>query len=112
MKIVDRDDNSITILKNGKVILKLSSEDKVRRIGTFKNNTYVKSDNVIHWSTNSWSVPYEIFKIADKLMIVSKDFTYTINTEDINPDILHFKDAGIEKKVYIPLELWNKSLRI
>jgi hypothetical protein len=113
-KIIDANNNIIDILENGKVLLKLSSENRVRRIGTFKDNVYVKSDTEKHIfrKLNAWSVPYELFKRSRKLMIITDVFVYTFNIKDIDPTILHFKGVGIEKKVYIPLDYWEKQLKI
>jgi len=113
-EIIDNNNNTITILDNGNVLLELISENRIRKIGIFKDNVYTKFDTEAHIfrKLNAWSIPYELYVISNKIIINTDKYTYTINTKDINPDILHFRNSGIEKKVYIPVNLWNKNLKL
>lgn len=106
----DDDGNILAISVEGKVTIKLSKEaPRVRNIGEFKNRTYTKFDEVKHIFRilNAWSINYEMFKISDKVVINTVKDTYSIDTTEVDGKLLHFKDAGIETKIYIPLEMWK-----
>jgi len=109
MRIEDTQGNVIMIGPAGRVKLNLIKETRTRNIGTFQNKIYRKYDEEQHIfrKLNAWSINYEMFKISDKVEVKTKKRTYTIDTTAIKGHILNFKDAGIERKIYIPLSLWT-----
>lgn len=106
---VDKDGNKLSVSDEGKATLELSIEDRIRNIGVIRNGTYTKYDEEKHIfrKLNAWSINWELFQLSNKIKIVTNEREYTINTGEISPRILHFRGAGIERKVYIPLKHFN-----
>lgn len=82
------------------------------------NRVYCKSESVkgIFRKNNSWSLCYEVLKqLADKDIVNIKTretgemVWLTVAECKEKGDFLWFKTSGIERKLYIPLEMWHKE---
>jgi hypothetical protein len=110
-KIEDNDGNIITIDNNGSVLLKLKNENRSRKLGILKNDIYIKYDDEKHIfrKLNAWSIPYELFKLCTIIIVKTKKFNYKIELKGLDYTTLHFKNSGVERKIYIPITLFNKK---
>jgi len=117
--ITDQAGNKIKCHKRN-LILKLASERRERNIGkiVFKDGELIYSkpekEEDIYRKLNAWSVPYSIITRVDRITFYTKKDFYRIRTKDIEERMifLHFKNSGIEKKKYIPLDMWEKERRV
>ena len=116
------DANGITLtIKNGNVSLKRAGGNS-RSLGVIADHggyyvwTKHERDADIFRANNSWSIPYEVFRILPERCIIkfiTDRRTYTITKKYIerykeSHDVfLYFKKTGYEKKIYIPLEEWE-----
>lgn len=114
--MTDEARNKITC-KNRKLILKLATERRERNIGkiVWKNGELIYSkpekEEDIYRKLNAWSVPYSILKKVDRITFYTDKWFYRIRVKEIELTFLHFKKSGIEKKIYIPLDYWEKEKR-
>lgn len=107
---------------NNKITLELKSEPhrKPRQIGEVVNiRSFLilkknEKEKDIWRKTNAWSVPVEIFEKIDGMWFISELYEYKILAKKAkeNMDYLTFSKSGYEKKVYIPLSLWDKRKKI
>ena len=105
--------------RNGKITLRLSSEDKERKIGeVYYKGTglvykkYEDESTGIFRKTNSWSIPYFIYEKIDKIWFYTLTADYRIAKKDApSAEFLHFRNSGYEKKIYIPIKYWNYDNR-
>lgn len=124
--IKDDSGNSLTCI-SGNLNLQLATEHgRVRQIGRieyklYKNKNfpqlvYEKKEDPTqkyrnYGANGSWSVYYEIVTRVDGIVYHVQKFKYAIRREAAKQhgQFLHFKTAGIERKLYIPLEFWKVS---
>lgn len=114
-------DGNFFLCRNRYIVLSLKSESRQRNIGKIVCDNdelvYSKYENIkdIYRMTNAWSIPYFIVKRVDRITFYTKTHFYRISSFDIitayEADILHFKNSGIELKVYVPLSMWTITER-
>lgn len=107
---VDTAGNVLT-LDNTKLSIQLVGESKPRYIGKFIEKVYYKKEREadVFRKLDAWSINAYVFERADKVVIVTEDYRYTLE-DTKKPEItLHFKNSGVEPKVYIPRDKFIKT---
>jgi len=117
----DKSGNSLFIVNNF-VNLKLKKNNYSIRIGQLilhKNGKYsfFKEEEERHRykKADAWSIPYSLLtKLDGTLNIRTEKGVYRIKAADALKygDFLHFKNTGIEKKMYIPVDHWDFEPKI
>jgi len=113
------EDGNFFLCTNREIYLNLVIERRQRMLGkiVFDNNelVYSKYENEkdIFRKLNAWSIPYYIVKRVQRITFYTKEHFYRIRTSGIidSSEKLHFKDSGIELKVYVPLDMWDITER-
>lgn len=94
----------------------MRKDGKKRNIGRIIHNKkdqklqYVKHEENkdIFRANESWYIPYYIVLNVDYIQYITEDTDYRITAEkaaDVG-SFLWFKEAGFEKKIYVPLSEW------
>lgn len=130
MRIIDEaftisDEQGTLYCSGGRLYLKLKSEGgRSRSIGQLmllesdygKRRVYVKDekDEDIFKKTNAWSIYHEILQRVDTILYQTKKKTYYTSRKQAKKfgEYLFFKQAGIEKKVYLRMEYWEIKCRL
>jgi hypothetical protein len=129
MQIIDEaftlsDEQGTLYCSSGRLHLKLKSEGgRVRNIGVLSlhetdygfRRVYVKDEKEedIFQKTNAWSIYHEILQRVDTVLYQTKSKIYYVSKKQAlkHGKYLFFKQTGIEKKIYLPLEYWEISCR-
>lgn len=88
----------LEIQKNGNTLLVFQKNEK---------------EKDLHRATNSWSLPNFIYQRIDAFTVITEMCIYKCLKSKMEREInwLHFLDSGTEKKVYIGLNLFHKTLK-
>lgn len=109
-------DGNYFMCKHRKIFLSLKKEfPRQRNLGLITSHNdiliYSKPEDMkdIFRKLNAWSIPYWIVDRVDLILFYTDTHVYRISAADIirESTILHFEEAGIELKVYVPLEMWE-----
>lgn len=124
-RIQDSRGNQLWCNPDGTVRLRLIADKVVKDLGMifwhpFKNSAggtverlvYAKFDDPknIFRKFNAWSIPDEIVRRVEVLVIHTDDFSYRITANKAlhHAKYKHFAQSGIERKIYVNLVHWSK----
>lgn len=116
MKRVNDDNGNIIINDNDNLYLKLATETRKRRVGTISNNNLIvkrKRDKHLHIKANAYGFNHYLIANATRFQSVilsDEQGTYRITNEDILKlgRFLYFKQSGLERQLFVPLEELEK----
>lgn len=103
------------VFDSGKIYQQQPGESRPRFLGYVKEDNgginYIKHEqekNIMR-KNNSWSIHFEILKHVDHVVFKTTSKTYRIDRDTALDEgqFLHFKESGYERKIYVPLPMWN-----
>jgi sporulation protein YlmC with PRC-barrel domain len=122
--IRDHNENLMYLGSTNEVFLKLKDDSNTRKIGRLNWRPIAEAEKLLVFTkeekesnvfkkTDSWSIPWEIVQRVGGIEIITEKFIYKILTTRAKEigSFLHFKESGIEKKLYIPRNEFNQKLK-
>lgn len=117
IRIPDTQGNEILINNGSTILLKLTNETRVRRLGIINSKHYFvvhrNRKTHLHYKTNSYGFNYYIVKNAQKfnyILLIDKSGKYLIPNNVIleQGKILQFKSEGFELQIFLTLKIIKK----